>query len=85
MAAEPTAATRARLRTVVLQLGARLGWSPGEVAVFAEALCGLPWAHLGPAQLEAVRNEYLSLLQVIAAKAARRAGRARGEDYVAGT
>lgn len=90
MAAEPTLATRAphaeraRLRAMVLRLGSRLGWSPGEVAEFAEALCGRPWARLGPAELEAVRDEYLALLQAIAAKAARRAARSRGGHHVAG-
>ncbi len=89
MAAEPTVATcapragRARLRAVVLHLGGRLGWAPGDVVEFAEALTGRPWAHLGPAELEAVRDEYLALLQVIAAKAARRA--ASGGEHVART
>jgi hypothetical protein len=69
---------------VVLRLGGRLGWSPGGVAAFAEALCGRPWARLGSAELEAVRDEYLALLQVIAAKAARRAAGSRGGEHVAG-
>ena len=90
MAAEPTVANpaprvgRARLRAAVLRLGARLGWSARDVAAFAEALTGRPWACLGPAELEVVWDEYLALLQVIAAKAARRAAGARGGDHVAG-
>ncbi len=90
MAADSTVASpaprggRARLRAAVLRLGARLGWSARDVAAYAEALCGRPWARLGPAELEAVRDEYLALLQVIAAKAARRATGARGGDDVAG-
>jgi len=90
MAAEPTVATpaprvgRARLRAAVLRLGAQLGWSPREVVAFTEGLCGRPWARLEPAELGVVRDEYLALLQVIAAKAAGRAAGARGEDHVAG-
>jgi hypothetical protein len=68
---------------VVLRLGGRLGWSPGEVAAFAEALSGRPWARLDPSELEVVRDEYLALLQVIAAKAARRAAETRGGEHVA--
>jgi membrane protein required for beta-lactamase induction len=83
-AARPSHAERARLRAVVLRLGGQLGWSPGEVAEFSEALCGQPWTRLGPAELEAVRDEYLALLQVIATKAARRAARGQGGEHVAG-
>ncbi len=83
-AARPLHAERARLRAVVLRLGGQLGWSPSEVAAFSEALCGQRWARLGPAELEAVRDEYLALLQVIAAKAARRAAGGLGGEHVAG-
>jgi hypothetical protein len=88
MAADSTVANPAprvgcaRLRAAVLRLGARLGWSARDVAAFAEALCGQPWACLGPAELEAVRDEYLALLRVIAAKAVR--GATAGGEHVAG-
>jgi hypothetical protein len=88
MAAEATVASpapcggRARLRAAVLRLGARLGWSARDVAAFAEALTDRPWARLESAELEVVRDEYLALLRVIAAKAARRAH--AGGEHVAG-
>jgi hypothetical protein len=88
MAADPTVANPAprvghvQLRAAVLRLGARLGWSAREVAAFAEALTGRPWARLESADLDAVQNEYLALLQVIAAKGVRRA--AVGGEHVAG-
>ena len=77
-------ADSAQSRAAVLRLGRRLGWSPAEVAAFAEALCGRPWLALGPVELAAVRDEYLSLLQAIVVKAARRAARNRGGAHVAG-
>lgn len=64
---------RARLRSAVLDLGGYLGWQPHEVISFSEALTGRPWQRCGCADLEAVLEEFRSLIQVIEAKAARSA------------
>ena len=64
---------RARLRSAVLELGGYLGWQPHEVISFSEALTGCSWQRCGCADLEAVLEEYRSLIQVIEAKAVRSA------------
>ena len=90
MATDTTVAVRippakeARLRATVLGLGGRLGWPPQEVAAFAEALTERPWQSLGQAELETVRDEYLRLLEVVTAKAARRAARHGGGSHASG-
>ena len=62
---------RSRLRSEVLRLGGQLGWAPGDVITFAEALTGCAWPRCGPAELAAVRAEYETLLQAIQAKQSR--------------
>jgi hypothetical protein len=74
----------ARLRATVLRLGGQLGWPPEEVAAFAVVLTGRPWQSLGRAELETVRDEYLGLLAVVAAKARRRAARHGGGRHASG-
>ena len=69
---------RVRLRAAVLRLGGFLGWQPREVIAFAEAVTNQPWRRCGPADFEAVLEEYSSLLRAIHDKAERRAaGRER--------
>lgn len=67
---------RTRWRRAVLQLGARFGWSQDAVVLFAEALCSRRWEELDTADLLAVVEEYQAMLQVLAAKLARRRCRA---------
>jgi hypothetical protein len=59
----------------VLRLGGRLGWGPGEVIGFAEALTNRPWGRCGRTDLEAVRDEFLALRWAIRCKSARRSVR----------
>ena len=78
MARKPTSAARAahseraRLRAAVLNLGGFLGWQTHDVISFTEALTGRPWHRCDCADLEAVLEEYQTLIQVIETKAARR-------------
>ena len=62
---------RAQLRSAVLSLGAFLGWQPHEVISFTEALTGCTWQRCGHAELEAVLEEYQTLIQVIESKMSR--------------
>ncbi len=64
---------RIRLRAAVLRLGGLLGWQPGEVLAFAEAVTNRPWRRCGCADFEAVLEEYRQLLRAIHDKAERRA------------
>ncbi len=63
---------RVRLRAAVLHYGSLLGWQTQEVIAFAEALTGCPWRRCGCDELVAVLDEYLSIMDVIQGKAARR-------------
>ena len=67
---------RTRWRRAVLHLGACFGWSQDAVVLFAEALGGRRWEELDTADLLGVVEEYHALLQVLAAKLARRRCRA---------
>ena len=67
----PAPGDRAQLRAEVLELGGALGWQPHEVISFTEALTGCPWQRCGCPDLEAVRAEYQTLIEAIAAKVAR--------------
>jgi hypothetical protein len=71
------------LRTTVLRLGALLGWSPGDVIAFAEALTDCPWPRAGRDELEL--EEYLTLHRVLQAKRARRATRDEAHGHALGT
>ena len=62
---------RAELRTAVLTLGGLLGWSPGEVIDFAEAVTNRPWRHCSCADFERVVEEYWAIGRVIQEKRAR--------------
>ena len=60
------------LRERVLALGTQLGWRPNEVIAFAEGVTGRHWQECGPAELAAVRDEYLAIQQAIEGKLLRR-------------
>ena len=64
------------LRERVLGLGTQLGWRPNEVIAFAQGVTGRRWLDCGPAELEAVRDEYLAIQHAIEAKLLRRRARA---------
>lgn len=64
---------RVRLRAAVLRLGGLLGWQPGEVIAFAEAVTNRPWRQCCSTDFEAVLEEYRALLRAIHDKAERRA------------
>lgn len=70
---QPSIDERVRLRAAVLRLGGLLGWQPREITAFAEAVTNRPWQNCGPADFEAVLEEYRSLLRAIHDKAERRA------------
>ena len=63
---------RIRLRADVLRYGGLLGWQAPQVIAFTEALTHCPWRRCGCAELWAVLDEYLAIMEVIQAKAARR-------------
>lgn len=65
-------AQRACLRGSVLKLGGLLGLEPAEVKTLAGGLTGAAWQVCGPAQLEAVIDEYRSIAEVLLAKQRRR-------------
>ena len=71
-AARAAHSERARLRAAVLNLGGFLGWQTHEVISFSEALTGRPWQRCDCADLEAVLEEYQTLIQVVETKSARR-------------
>lgn len=56
------------LREQVLALGIQLGWRQNEVIAFAEGVTGRRWQDCGPAELAAVRDEYLTIQRAIEAK-----------------
>jgi len=56
------------LRERVLALGTQLGWRQDEVIAFAEGVTGRHWQECGPAELAAVRDEYLTIQRAIEAK-----------------
>jgi hypothetical protein len=58
----------APVRAAVLRAGDHLGWRPGEVIALAEALAQRPWRRCGWEDLTAVLDEYLALLEVVAAR-----------------
>ncbi len=70
---DPAVDERVRLRAAVLRLGGLLGWKPREVIAFAEAVTNRAWRECGPADFEAVLEEYRALLRAIHDKAERRA------------
>ena len=67
---------RTRLRRSVLHLGALFGWSQEEIVLFAEAVGTRRWEELEVRDLLVVLHEYRAMLQVLAAKLARRQCRA---------
>ena len=70
------------LRERVLTLGTQLGWRPNEIIAFAQGVTGRRWQDCRPAELEAVRDEYLAIQRAIEAKLLRR--RARADTLLAG-
>ena len=59
---------RIELRTAVLHYGGLLGWPTPQVISFTEALTGCAWRHCGTPQFLAVLDEYLAILDAIAAR-----------------
>lgn len=75
------------LRERVLALGAQLGWREDDVIAFAEGLTGRRWQECGPAELAAIRDEYLAIQRAIEAKLLRRralAGALHAERRIGG-
>ncbi len=59
---------RIELRTAVLHYGGLLGWPTLQVISFTEALTSCAWRHCGMPQFLAVLDEYLVILDAIAAR-----------------
>ncbi len=74
-----TAEERTRYRRSVLHLGGLFGWSQEEIVLFAEAVGTRRWEELDVRDLLAVIHEYRALLQVLAAKLARKRYRAAAD------
>ncbi|MFN8473898.1 MAG: hypothetical protein U0822_17035 [Anaerolineae bacterium] len=70
---------RIELRTAVLHYGGLLGWPTPQVISFTEALTGCAWRHCGTPQFLAVLDEYLAILDAIAAR--QRRPKRKGEDH----
>ena len=75
-----TAHDRVELRTAVLDYGDRLGWPTPQIIHFTEALTGCPWQRCRAPEFLAVLDEYLMILDVLAAKQ-RRHGEPQGGEY----
>ena len=76
----PTAHDRVELRAAVLDYGDRLGWPTAQIIHFTEALTGCPWHRCRAPQFLAVLDEYLMILDVLAAKRHRHREPEGGDD-----
>lgn len=75
-----TAHDRVELRTAVLDYGDRLGWPTPQIIHFTEALTGCPWQRCRAPEFLAVLDEYLMILDVLAAKPRRHGTTEGGAD-----
>ena len=71
---------RVELRAAVLTYGDRLGWPTPQVIQFTEALTGCPWRLCRAPGFLAVLDEYLMILDVLAAKRHRHREPEGGDD-----
>ena len=71
---------RVELRTAVLDYGDRLGWPTPQIIHFTEALTGCPWPRCRAPEFLAVLDEYLMILDVLAAKRHRHVETEGGND-----
>ena len=71
---------RVELRAAVLGYGDRLGWPTPQIIHFTEALTGCPWQRCRAPEFLAVLDEYLMILDVLAAKQRRHGTTEGGAD-----